>query len=731
MRKKIFYHSLLTICLVCSIIFSCKKDEELPELKFDFSVKSSIENIENGLGTNDIVPIELSINKEYKTGAKLFFSIENNKTGFSLTGENGEPIKVNQKYPINSDVIKLKYKGLEAGNHKISFTFSNSKNVVVTKEVNLNFQSFGFDVSHNTHTNIYQGQNVNYVLKIKPTEPIQNDEYYIMFETNPITPNHQESHFSINGVVPKYNQWIKISNLDNTPISFNSFLSGTISLKMKIKNKTTERAYTIEQNFQKRSINIQNLNFEKTITKTKNEGLKLVGTIVTKPTENNVYYTSSINLSNRGIETKTKEKYTLGSGGSNFYLNIKTFEKGEYKYTIKIEDKYGNFAEKVFEPIIIQQNDFNVTISPLSQKTVVGTPFRLEYQLTAISNNDPANTPYSFTFDDGGNKGYITFEIGSNIQFQAGQEIKVHAGEKNNLFYVSPNKGAKVIKFTFKSGSNIKPVISINQEFIGEDFETSLNPISKEIMATKPFNFQLKINIPAHHASVKYFASFTNLTVNYNGKVYAPNENIPIDVIQGTNSIDAEGTFGTNGTSTNGNFTGIVTNSSGISKSININRPKIIEPITLTGGFLRYDYWHYETKQDCPVFCNTRHYHKYLMNFGIQNNHFVDSYFDKSKITLEFYLEKKGEGMHLVATENYNAIKTNKTIKAILDPGDPAWRDSQDPFIDHLKIIIKYDGKPVYEIENIRGFKYSHKSTINYKTFPTGRIIWSGYNILN
>ena len=100
---------------------------------------------------------------------------------------------------------------------------------------------------------------------------------------------------------------------------------------------------------------------------------------------------------------------------------------------------------------------------------------------------------------------------------------------------------------------------------------------------------------------------------------------------------------------------------------------------------------------------------------------------DRNQIKYVIYLEKRGGGMEYISTVSHNEIFTSNTTKTILDRelGRSSGRES--PFNDNMRIEVLYKDKKIYEVNNIRGFWYSHKESVKYINFPEGKVFYEEY----
>ena len=90
--KKLLLFAVIAIVAVSLSVVGCSKDKEQNPIQWKFEVTAKTEKIETGLGTNDIVPLEFLINKEYESGATITYNVISDKTNFNLTDKEGNEL---------------------------------------------------------------------------------------------------------------------------------------------------------------------------------------------------------------------------------------------------------------------------------------------------------------------------------------------------------------------------------------------------------------------------------------------------------------------------------------------------------------------------------------------------------------------------------------------------------------------------------------------------------------
>lgn len=267
----------------------------------------------------------------------------------------GQELTPNQEYQLQNKNNIFKYIGNEQGTHKLKFYVRNSKEYTQEEEFKLPYA-----VSDFTHTKeggnatIYQGDEINYTMKVVPNDANDTEGYKIRFNA------------PFNGEFIKLNQneinigeWYDIDNINQFVTTFKTNQAGSVSLNYSIKNNTVSHDYQIQQNVEQREIIVQSMTIN-TNAISVGGTLNLIGVIVQNPTttNNNVEYktwiSSASNGNTAGISNTNNAytSYTLGNGGT-FNSNISAVQLGNYTYHIQFKDQYGNESEiKTFEIVV-------------------------------------------------------------------------------------------------------------------------------------------------------------------------------------------------------------------------------------------------------------------------------------------------------------------------------------------------------------------------------------------
>lgn len=370
--KKLLLFAVIAIVAFSLSIVGCSKDKEQDPIQWKFNVTAKTEKIETGLGTNDIVPLEFLINKEYESGATITYNVISDKTNFNLTDKEGNELAQNRKYELVGSSLKINYKGLEQGLHTIKVVFENDKKVSVTKIITLNFVNYDFEYKITTAKKgeIYQAEEVLYNLEIN-NKNINAGDYEIKFTSyDEADPNLEKSVITFNSQKAELNKWYKISNLSNSEITLKSFYSGEKSLSYSIRNKNIVRNLTLQQTINKRGIVVTTSDVSKTNISKIGEQFKLKALLNKTPNKlsNKIYYKTFITISpeapDEGITTTNNEykEYLLTDEGY-FEIPLEAKKGGVYKYNIQFKDEWGNESLIVTKNITVDNKDFNIKVT--------------------------------------------------------------------------------------------------------------------------------------------------------------------------------------------------------------------------------------------------------------------------------------------------------------------------------------------------------------------------------
>ena len=370
--KKLLLFAVIAIVAFSLGIVGCSKDKEQDPIQWKFNVTAKTEKIETGLGTNDIVPLEFLVDKEYESGATITYSIISDKTNFNLTDREGNELAQNRKYELVGTSLKINYKGLEQGLHTIKVIFENDKKVSITKIITLNFVNYDFEYKITTAKKgeIYQAEEVLYNLEIS-NKNINAGDYEIKFTSyDDADPNLEKSVITFNSQKVEINKWYKISNLSNSEITIKSFYSGEKNLSYSIKNKNIVRNLILQQTVNKRGIVVTTSDVSKTNISKIGEQFKLKALLNKTPNKlsNKIYYKTWITISpeapDEGITTTNNEykEYSLTDEGY-FEILLEAKKGGVYKYNIQFKDEWGNESLTTTKNITVDNKDFNIKVT--------------------------------------------------------------------------------------------------------------------------------------------------------------------------------------------------------------------------------------------------------------------------------------------------------------------------------------------------------------------------------
>lgn len=354
---------LLFLALVAgATLVGCRKDSDQPALDFKFSVEAVNHNFSDK-GVNESVTIPFKLDADYDFEKQpIRYRVEADKQSSLSVG--GQNISAGEAYTLSEPKLDLIYKGKEKGEHNIKVTFFNSDNRQITKEVKLNFKEFGYTLEVlNGKLNAYQGENVDFNLKITPKNGAPQMDYFIVFKSyDAQDPNLQKTVLTINGERIIFDKEYRIENLLDTKIRINSFYTGSKQLKYIIKNQTFEREESIQLNVSQVTMRAE-LNFDKVETNNTEGTLKLQGYVAKNIKYNGkLWYKTWISEGDpTGIENTNNEyrEYTLPDN-NEFSINVRTTKKGVYVYFIQFKDEFGNESSTSQFTLTINDKTFSI-----------------------------------------------------------------------------------------------------------------------------------------------------------------------------------------------------------------------------------------------------------------------------------------------------------------------------------------------------------------------------------
>ncbi len=373
--KKILFILLASFTLL--FINSCKQDGNWDDNDggaYTFKVERDTDFVEKAVGeTNDL---KLNIKPAYRFDAvKMYIKYTGDKNGVLKLGD--LVLEQNKDYEVkNADNI-LKYTANEEGEHKLKITLTNDKKQSVTEEFSLKYAVSDFKVDVVTgSTEYYQGQEINYPVKITPAKNTDTKGYFIKFNT-------YEGVIKFNGVKVDLGKEYEILNIDNFSISTITSKAEQGKLTYTIKNKTTSRDLEIQQNIKKRELNIESMNVQPQSV-VPNTEISLVGIIKKAPIKDNnsikykTWITEATDNNLTGIVTTNNNfvDYALSSNGD---MNVKMLAKdaGSYMLNFQAQDEFGNLSDVKQFKIIVE--------APLAFIGEAATTFSYNYSTRNIT----------------------------------------------------------------------------------------------------------------------------------------------------------------------------------------------------------------------------------------------------------------------------------------------------------------------------------------------------------
>lgn len=377
---------------------ACKKEADIPAIKFKFDVKLEQETLpEKGINESSLIKLLIKPNYKY-SNYPLSYKVTSDKRGIIKKGD--QVLIENEIYKADSTSIDLIYIGKEEGTHKVSINFFNDKGNSITKTVEIPYAKFDFSVSVIGVSETYQGENNDYKLMIVPQNPKENERYRIKFISYDVEdPNLEKSLVAFNGNKIEFNKEYEIQDISKEQIiRLNSFYSGNKTLTYKIVNSTFEKQEVINQSVNKATIVIKELNFNKLNTISSKEELQLKGIVVKTPLlSNNIQYktwiTPTPEIQTDGVESTNNvyQNYQLETGGI-FDLKIKTIKSGQYTYNVQFKDEFGNETDiKAFD-LNVSNKNFELEVTGGSDNIYQGD--NISYNVAIKTAETNANEPY-------------------------------------------------------------------------------------------------------------------------------------------------------------------------------------------------------------------------------------------------------------------------------------------------------------------------------------------------
>ncbi|WP_454060770.1 TraQ conjugal transfer family protein [Elizabethkingia ursingii] len=350
--KKTFFIFLSILSLF--LFNSCRSDGDWGNNQtngqFGFTVERDKDFQEKAVGETTDIKFNIKANYDFAT-VPMVIKYSGDLNGVLKLGD--LVLEQNKEYELKSASNILKYTGNEAGTHKLKISAKNAKDQSQTEEFELKYAVSDFKVDVTTgSTEYYQGQEINYPVKITPAKNTDTKGYFIKF-------NAYDGVVKLNGVQVDLGKEYEIINIDNFSISTTTSKAGQGKLTYTIKNKTTSRDLEIQQNIKKREINIESMNVQPQSV-VPNTEISLVGIVKKAPIKdnNNIKYktwiTEATDNNLTGIVTTNNSfvDYALSSNGD---INIKMLAKdaGNYMLNFQAQDEFGNLSDvKQFKIVV-------------------------------------------------------------------------------------------------------------------------------------------------------------------------------------------------------------------------------------------------------------------------------------------------------------------------------------------------------------------------------------------
>ena len=390
--------------------------------------------------------------------------------------------------------------------YKITFKdeFGNETYKVFDVELKIN-REFTTEITEGKQ-NPYQGEEVDFKLKIIPADNTPQMDYYIIFKSyDSDDPTLAKDYIAFNGQKIEFDKEYKIENLTNSRIKINTFYSGYKELRYIIKNAHKQKTGAITQNVERNRISYE-LNFNKEETNNINETLTLRGYITKNPKYNSkIWYKTWV--SNGGVETtnNTYREYILPNDNS-FSINVKTLSLGKHEYYIQLKDEFGN--ETTAKNYSIEVNNKNFVIDqilPDISNVYQGQDVPLSFSVNGEYDGDYKIKFISFDEQDIYlNKSVIKLN-GANVPLNRLENIK--GNKQNNTIVVNSfNYGVKKLIYEVYETSNeankVRKEISINIK--KAPISSNISVVDNNIYASKSFTIKGKVNHLSHTKRLKY-----------------------------------------------------------------------------------------------------------------------------------------------------------------------------------------------------------------------------------
>ena len=381
---------------------------------------------------------------------------------------------------IDNSVNDVTFKTLKEGKYRYRVLFKdefgNETNKTFDFEVKIN-RGFSTEIIGGKK-NPYQGEAVDFKLKVIPDNGAPQMNYFITFKSFGNDNNLEKDYVAFNGQKIIFDKEYRIINPLDSRIRISSFYSGRKELKYIITNRHVQKEGAVIQNVQKNNITIsENAQLNKYISNTLNETIKFIGKIIKNPNHNNKiwYKTEIVSGAADGLTTTEWRETSLGVDNSINDITFRTLKEGKYRYRVLFKDEFGNETNKTF--------DFEVKINRGFSTEIIGgkkNPYQgeaVDFKLKVIPDNGAPQMNYFITFKSFGEndpqlqKDYVAFN-GQKIVFDKEYRIDNLADSKIriNSFYT----GNKILKYII-TNKNIQKEETILQNVQKNSISYELN----------------------------------------------------------------------------------------------------------------------------------------------------------------------------------------------------------------------------------------------------------------
>jgi lipoprotein len=441
----------ILLVVLTIVALSCDKDKDLPNIDYQFDVKTQNKNVEKGLEVGKTVKLSYLIDLKYKRNNHelVKYELVSDKK-FEAVDNLGNNIELNKQYSFDfsKDSLLIRYKGKESGEHKIKLNFINHTNYSVTKEMSLKYDGFGAYFSRGEKEQTITGEDllINYSLSIGENDP--NGGNYVVT----IVEDEANGYFSWNKngtVLAKKGQSFEIIPSDSEQKlyyrTYNPTAHGklfdkiVLEVKPKNGNLSQKETFVISQKFVnnvlKMQVNhIQNSNKIKLYLKSDIEG------------DNNEYYTSLLATKKTNVNINIPDHEGVEFKYSNFSDELSLVD-GEFFYEIE-----GN-QKKQEEGIFLKANkEYIATIKyNRKEKIYINT---LTYKGKEIPKNSKLNNyveraEVGMDYDAPQKSEYPTFSfiLYSEIQWPQGGYTSTNLYISNSNHFSIPEPAKDKIKY--------------------------------------------------------------------------------------------------------------------------------------------------------------------------------------------------------------------------------------------------------------------------------------------